>query len=421
MDGGKDEKVSRRVLRLVNERMTEEPVVLLEGPRSVGKSTLLKSVAAAQGVSVVDLDDPNVREAVTADPSFFMGGTPPVCVDEYQKAPIVLDAIKAELNKSTTAGRFVLTGSTRFDALPLASQSLTGRLNRVPIYPFTQAEIEGVDNDLVKQLFSEPEATITRDLSATTREQYIERIVRGGFPLAIARRSTTSRSRWFDDYIRLTLERDAQELGNLRQAVSLPSLLARLAGQTAQVLNLSRAGTDLGITAVTVESYAKVLEAVFLVQRLPAWRNTLTSRAAASPKIHVVDSGIAAHLLRLTPEKLARKDATSVTEFGHLLETFVVGEIIRQTSWMEGIAGVGHWRTYEHDEVDLVIERHDGGIVAFEVKTSGQVPGESLSGLRKLRDQVGDAFIVGVALYLGERSYTFEDRLHVMPVDRLWV
>jgi predicted AAA+ superfamily ATPase len=122
--------------------------------------------------------------------------------------------------------------------------------------------------------------------------------------------------------------------------------------------------------------------------------------------------------LRLTPEKLARRDATSLTEFGHLLETFVVGEIQREVSWMDGVAGIGHWRTDDHDEVDLVVERDDGAIIAFEVKAGSRVPGESFTPMRKLRDKVGEVFIAGVALYLGERSYTFADRLHVMPVER---
>jgi len=134
----------------------------------------------------------------------------------------------------------------------------------------------------------------------------------------------------------------------------------------------------------------------------------------------MMDSGVAARLMRLSPEKLTRRDPTSLTEFGHLLETFVVGEIQREASWLDGIAGVGHWRTRDGDEVDLVVERDDGAIIAFEVKAGSRIQGGDFQPMRKLRDSVGDAFIAGVAVYLGERAYTFEDRLHVMPVDRLW-
>ncbi|WP_341953172.1 DUF4143 domain-containing protein [Salinibacterium sp. TMP30] len=315
--------------------MTEEPVVLLEGPSSVGKSTLLKSLADAHNAEVIDLDDLATRDAVLADPGLFMAGTPPVCVDEHQKAPLVLDAIKAQLNKSTRPGRFLLAGSTRHCALPQTAQSLTGRLNRITIYPLAQAEIEGHTSSLVATLFSSPATAIQAPTPKTTRDEYIQRIAHGGLPMA--------------------LERDARELSNIRQSAMLPRLLGRLTSQTAQVLNIASAAADI----------------------------TLDERIAATPKLHIIDSGVAARLLRLTPEKLARRDATSLTEFGHLLETFVVGELQREASWMDGIAGIGHWRTHDHDEVDLVIERDDGAIIAFEVKAGSRVPGESFSPLRK--------------------------------------
>ncbi len=211
------------------------------------------------------------------------------------------------------------------------------------------------------------------------------------------------------------MQRDVRELSRIRQGPLLADLLHRLAGQTAQVLNVDRAARDVGFDASTTESYVRLLEAVFLIHRLPAWGKTLRSRAASTPKLHVLDSGVASRLLRLTPDKLARKDPTALTELGHLLETFVVGELLKQASWLDGLAG-----THDGDEVDLVVERDDGAILAFEVKAAGRVPGEASRPLRKLRTAAGDAFVAGVALYTGSRSYNVEDRLHVMPVDRLW-
>ncbi len=249
--------------------------------------------------------------------------------------------------------------------------------------------------------------------------EYIERVTAGGFPLALARRAS-ARGRWFDDYVGLTLERDVTEVSKIRQRERLPSLLQRLAGQTGQVLNVATAAQAARMDSETSESYLRLLEVVFLVQRLPAWGTTLRARAASKPKLHVVDSGVAARLLRLTPSKLARLHATSLQQFGHLLETFAVSEAIKQVSWLDGIAGYGHWRTYDGDEVDLVVERDDGSLIAIEVKAGSRVPGSEFKGLRKLREATGDAFTASVVLYLGQRSYTYEDRLHVMPVDRLW-
>lgn len=412
--------ISRRIERVAQRRLADEPVLALHGPRAVGKTTLLRSLAARHGTEVIDLDDLATREAVAADPATFVSGPAPVCIDEYQHVPVVLDAIKAELNRDGSPGRFVITGSTRHDAIPQAAQALTGRLHLMTVYPLSQSEIAGVDEDLVETLFTEPLVTVTAKPSSTSRPEYVTRVVAGGFPPALQRTTASARARWFDDYVKLCLERDVAELARIQQKAALPELLARLAAQTGQVLNIAAAGEAAGLSKRTADSYTKLLEALFLVHRLPAWGTTLRARAAALPKLHVVDSGLAARLLRLTPEKLARPDATALQQLGHLLETFVVGEVRKQASWMDGIAGLGHWRTHDGAEVDLVIERDDGTVVALEVKAGTRVVAKDLAGLRVIRDALGVAFVAGVALHTGSRSYTAEDRIHVLPVDRLW-
>lgn len=169
----------RRVLPIALEWMRDEPVLLLEGPRSVGKSTPLRAIASATDGILVDLDDPGVRDAVTADPALFVSGDRTVCIDEYQKAPVVLDAIKAELNKRTTPGRFVLAGSARHDALPPAAQALTGRLSRLHVFPFSQGELVGEDENFLDVIIENPAAVVTATPSTTTRSGYIDRVVRG--------------------------------------------------------------------------------------------------------------------------------------------------------------------------------------------------------------------------------------------------
>jgi predicted AAA+ superfamily ATPase len=207
----------------------------------------------------------------------------------------------------------------------------------------------------------------------------------------------------------------------VRQRQVVADLLGRLAAQTAQVLNLSKAAGGLGVERKTIEEHLRLLEDLFLVTRLPAWGKTLRARATAKPKVHIVDSGLAARLLRITPAKLAGLDPKVLTEFGHLLETFVVGELRKQVSWLTESTTIGHWRTYDDDEVDFVIEFDDGSVLAFEVKSGERVAASDLKGLRKLREALGRRFLAGVALSTGAHSYTQEDRLHVLPIDRLWL
>lgn len=421
MSGARVERhVTRRIEPVIRSRMLDEPVVALQGPRAVGKTTLLRAVAQASSSTVLDLDDPATRAAVEADPVTFVSGPGPVFIDEYQHVPMILDAIKAELNRDGSPGRFVISGSTRHDALPRAAQALTGRLHLMDILPLAQGEIDGTPDTLVARLFAAPASTVDARPSTTTREQYIARVTDGGFPPALRRASPGARSRWFDDYLALCLERDVAELARIQQKAALPKLLARLSGQTAQMLNIASAGEASGLKARTAENYTKLLEALFLVQRLPAWGATLRARAVAMPKLHVIDAGLAAHLLRLTPEKLARRDATAMQEFGHLLETFVVAEVVKQLSWMDDIAGLGHWRTHDGAEVDLIVERRDGTLVAIEVKAATRVTTKDLTGLRAIRDALGDAFVAGVVLNTGPQAYRADDRIQVLPIDRLW-
>ena len=415
-----DRHVTRRIEPVIRSRMLDEPVVALQGPRAVGKTTLLRAVAQASDSTVLDLDDPATRAAVEADPVTFVSGPGPLFIDEYQHVPMILDAIKAELNRDGSPGRFVISGSTHHDALPRAAQALTGRLHLMDILPLAQGEIDGTPDTLVARLFAAPASTVDARPSTTTREEYISRVTDGGFPPALRRASPGARSRWFNDYLALCLERDVAELARIQQKAALPKLLARLSGQTAQMLNIASAGEAAGLKARTAENYTKLLEALFLVQRLPAWGTTLRARAVAMPKLHVIDTGLAAHLLRLTPEKLARRDPTATQEFGHLLETFVVAEVMKQLSWMDDITGLGHWRTHDGAEVDLIIERRDGAIVAIEVKAATRVTTRDLTGLRAIRDALGDAFVAGVVLNTGPQAYRADDRIQVLPIDRLW-
>ncbi len=415
--------VPRRILAVALERHRESPVLLLEGPRAVGKSTLLRQLAAAVEGRILDLDDLDTRDAVTRDPGTMIDGDQVVLIDEYQHAPVVLDAIKAKLNASGHPGQFVLTGSARHEALPRAAQALTGRLQRLPILPLAQSELARTRPDLPQRLLADPAAAVESAAAApspTTREDYATRVVLGGFPLALAATTDRARRRWVDDYVRLTLERDVQELSKIRQAHTLPLILERAAGQTAQVLNATRMADATGVDNKTARDYLRLLEAVFLLRILPAWDRTLTKRTNARPKVHLLDTGVSSRLLRLTPEKLARREPAALTEFGHALETFVVAEILKEASWTEDIVDYGHWRTRDNQEVDLVLEADDGGVIGFEVKAASRVSGTDFSGLRKLRDTLGSSFIAGVALYTGTRTYTYDDRLHVMPIDRIW-
>jgi uncharacterized protein len=413
--------VERRLGATLRVRLTGFPVVVLAGARAVGKSVLLRQLADEAGVTIIDLDDLDTRALASADPATFVSGPAPVCIDEFQHVPEILDAIKAELNRRSAPGRFVLTGSTRYEMLPRAAQSLTGRATVVPAWPLSQGEIDGVQETCVARLLAGDVPEMAASSGRTSGPHYAERVLAGGFPQALAIPDPL-RAQWFADYVALVCERDVMAISQIRQRTQLPRLLTRLAGQTAQLLNISEAARSVGLEVSTAENYTQLLESVFLIHRLPAWGTTLGAKAGALPKLHLVDTGVAGQLTKITSEKLTRRLPQTLAEYGHLLETFVVNEVLKQASWSDQPVVTGHWRERGGAEVDLVLERADGGVVGIEVKAASQVRPADASGLVTLAERLRDRWLAGVVCYTGQHTASLNQRLNIfaMPVDALW-
>jgi len=410
----------RRLGEVVGARLAEEPVVVLNGPRTVGKSTLLSQLAGRLGRPVIDCDDPATRAAVRADPARFVESDQTILIDEYQHVPELLDAIKAQLNRDLRPGRYVLAGSTRYATLPEAAQALTGRVDIIPVLPLSQGEIDNVPETFVARLLDGAGIEMASSEVPTTRDEYAHRSTSGGMPVALRRPRGRSRSRWFSNYVNLVIDKDVLDISRVRQREMLPRLLGQLAARSGQVLNMAAISGTISLEKSTTENYIKLLEAVFLVYRLPAWGTTLGSRVTKHPKIHLVDSGVMAWLLNLTPQKIAQAAPAILTEYGHLLETFAVGEILKQASWSDAPVTAGHFRTEAGDEVDLVLERDDGQVIAVEIKAGSRISGEDFRGLRQLKERLGHRLEDAIILHTGEHAYTHDDWITVLPLDRLW-
>jgi uncharacterized protein len=410
----------RRLTGVVEARLAEEPVLVLNGPRTVGKSTLLSHLAEHLGRAVIDCDDPATRSAVRDDPARFIESDQPVLIDEYQHVPELLDAIKAQLNKDLRPGGYVLAGSTRYATLPAAAQALTGRVDIIPVLPLSQGEIDNARESFVARLLDGAGIDMSSPQAPAPRDEYAHRSTSGGLPVALRRPPGRSRSRWFSNYVNLVIDKDVLDISRVRQREMLPRLLRQLAARSGQVLNVSAIGATIGLEKSTTENYIRLLEAVFLISRLPAWGTTLGSRIARHPKIHVVDSGVMAWLLNLTPQKIALAAPSTLSEYGHLIETFAVGEILKQASWSDAPVITGHFRTEGGDEVDLVLERDDGQVIAFEIKAGSRISGEDFRGLRHLKERIGDRLEEAIILYTGMHDYTHDGWITVLPLSRLW-
>ncbi len=398
--------------------MAVSPVVAVTGARTAGKSTLAGQIIRRTGGTFIDLDDPAVRRLAIADPIAFVRDlAEPIVIDEFQRVPDLLAAIKSELNRDWRPGRFVLAGSARHEAVPELADFLTGRVELLRLWPFAMAELEPAALSIVDRLF-EGEVP-RRRTSAMSRTDLVEAVLRGGYPIAVGL-PPDARARWFGNLATLVVERISDDVTVVRNADTLGRFLRLAAAGTAQLRNAAEIGREIGLGRDQSGSYLRLLELVYLTVELPAWSPNLSSRVTKRPKLHLVDSGLAAHLQGVTAQRLAPTDPAGAARFGALLETFVVTEVVKQLGWSATVARSFHYRTADGVEVDLVLEAADGRVAAVEIKAGSRLTTEATRGLVHLRDRLGDRFVAGLVLNTGSQAQRVGDRLAVAPVDELW-
>lgn len=406
--------IRRTIQAAVRRAMADTPVVLLNGARQTGKTTLARELATAPGSRFFTLDDAATLALAAGDPSGFIRNlTGPVVIDEIQKAPDLFPAIKRAVDQDRRPGRFLLTGSANVMTLPRLSESLAGRMEIIPLFPFSAGELGGQREGFVRRLF---EGTLAKPTNFANGD-LPARLVRGGYPEAIQRKADDRRAAWFASYISTILQRDVRDLARVDGLHALPNLLKLLAARTSGLLNLADVGRDAGLPHTTLTRYLALLETVFLVHRLPAWSPNLGKRLVKAAKLHLVDTGLACHLVGTDARRLSEDRSL----LGRMLETFVVGELRKQLSWADPHATLYHFRTAAGSEVDVLLEKADGTVAGVEVKASATVTTSDFAALRELRDQLGNRFRAGVVLYTGDQWVPFGDKLWLVPLPVLWL
>ncbi len=396
--------------------LADSPVVFLQGARQTGKSTLVQQLANEDHPArYLTLDDPTILAAAQADPVGFLAAAPErMVLDEVQHAPNLLRAIKQAVDRDRSPGRFLLTGSADVLLLPQIGEALTGRVEILTLWPLSQGEMAGVTEGFVDAVFEEE---FPRRTSFTTsRSDIANRVTLGGFPEVVRRGTPERREAWFDAYVALLVQRDIRDLANIEYATAIPRLLRLLATRTSGLLNNTNLATALQLPQTTLKRYLAYLETLFLYQPVPPWMVNLGKRLVKSPKAALVDSGLTAYLLGLDPERVTEDPAT----LGSLLESFVVGELRKQSAWSRCRPTVGHFRTHNQQEVDIVLENRAGRVVGIEVKAAHTVTARDFSGLSLLQSALDERFVQGVLLYLGEEAIPFGPRLWAVPISALW-
>lgn len=418
------EYVARHITPRIKEALKFSPIVFLNGARQTGKSTLVQSLARElsstnEPAPYVTLDRPVLLASASSAPEAFLAGYHghPLIIDEVQLAPQLFRALKIVVDEARTKkggsanGRYLLTGSANILALPRLADPLVGRMAILTLYPFTAAEatynIPGGVERLLKLDFRNIN---DRGLSL------LDAIKRGTFP-EIVGADIADRRIWFDGYITSILQRDVRQISELEKMSLLPHLLSILATRVGGLMNDSDIAREVGLNTVTGKSYRGILKLMFLTFDVKPWHRNVGKRLVKAAKGYLVDSNLVCHLLDYDIDDVV---LTKPEFFGHLVENFVATELLKQLSNSDVKAELYHFRTSDGKEVDFILERPNGSVLAIEVKRAETVNMDDFKGIKVFQELAGKDFIGGVVLYSGKDVAPFGDKLWAVPFSVLW-
>ncbi len=396
----------------IEEALSDTRVVLISGPRQSGKTTLAMDVAADR-TPFLTLDDANVLRSAVDDPVGFVRGLDRAVIDEVQRVPDLLLAIKNLVDDDKTPGRFLLTGSANLMTLPKVADSLAGRMEVIRLLPLSQSEIIGTKSNFIDRAFAGEMPSADH---IVVGNELIEIVLSGGYPEALGRKRWARKQDWYHGYLDAIVQRDVRDVAQIDQLAVMPKLLSVLAEHSGQLVNYSAIGGALDLNHVTTRKYVSVFESLYLVHTLQPWFSNRLKRLTKSPKLHFLDAGLLASMRDVSPDVVA-KDKTC---FGSILETFVFSELRKIASWSEQRCSFAHFRDKDKNEVDLVLENRRGEVIGIEVKSSATVSAADFSGMRKLADSCGDKFVQGMVLYDHDKIVPFGENIFAAPLSSLW-
>ncbi len=402
----------RQIRSRIAEAMGDTPVVMLAGPRQAGKTTLVRQISAGDA-RYLTLDDELTLMSAREDPVGMIRSLDRAVIDEIQRAPSLLLAIKKSVDEDRRPGRFLLTGSANLMALPTVADSLAGRMETLLLLPLSQSEIEGQATNWLDSVFA---GRIPQSAVKALGGDLVDRVLSGGYPEALARATPRRRIAWARQYLDALLQRDVRDVSGVGKLDELPRLLRALAHTAGQMCNYRQLGGQVGLDSKTAAKYVGVFEQMYLLRRVEVWARNRLNRVVKTPKLQFIDSGLLAILTELSAEE-AERDRT---RFGKVLESFVYGELLKAETTAEGDYSLMYYRDADKVEVDVVIENAAGQLVCVEVKASATVKISDFRGLRKLASLAGDQFKLGILLYDGDETLPVGDKLWAAPLATLW-
>lgn len=405
----------RYALSVLQRRMKTVPVMLVVGPRQCGKTTLVKSIAQTSDMSYVSCDQMATLTAINFDSvGFLREQKKPLIVDEIQRTPELFLPIKVDVDENRIPGRYLLTGSANPLLSPKLGDSLAGRIGVCNLWPLSQGELIGVKETFIEKILSRTPFSQTQPL--LTQQDFVKKVVVGGFPSVVSATSAQERNEWCNDYLFNVLRKDIIDLAKIEHFSQLPALLYGLANRVGSTLNISSLVAVTHASEATLRRYLELLKNLFLIVLLPAWSKNGDKRLSKAPKAYFSDTALLVSTLNFDEQRIL----TTPNVFGHLFENFVVMELIKQATWCSELIHLYHYRTLDQNEVDIVLESPSGKVVGIEIKLADVVRKEDLKGLQSLQEQAGERFHRGIVLYTGNQTIPFGSSFSAVPITALW-
>ncbi|MDP3935577.1 MAG: ATP-binding protein [Alphaproteobacteria bacterium] len=393
------------------ESIEESPVVLINGARQTGKSTLVQTLLKESHVYYT-LDDYSILSAIQLDPyNFLASQKSPIILDEVQRAPEAFLALKRIVDESRVPGRFVLTGSANILMLPKLADSLAGRMEILTMWPLSSAELYDRPEQLISELLTG--SFLNFISSAVDDSEYMPDILIGGYPEVVRRSTPAKRNSWFKGYIQTLLTRDVQDISGIERSAQLPILLNILASRVGGLLNASELSRSSQIPLTTLTRYLKIFEMLYLTVYLQPWHSNIGKRFVKSPKLYISDVGLISFLLGMNEEHIAQRPDL----WGHMFENFIVMEFIKHQTWSDVPFQIYHYRTENNEEIDLILETDQGDLLAIEIKSSKTIDGRSLKAIKNLQAAMPHKIIKGFVIYTGDKVIPLSQNIWALPLS----
>ena len=390
--------IDRKIKPKLLEALSDSPVVLIHGARQTGKSTLVKNLIENEyPARYLTFDDVGILSAARNNPQEFLQAYEGnLIIDEVQKVPEIFPAIKALVDQNRKSGKFILTGSSNVLLLPAISESLAGRIEILNLHPLAQSEINYSSHNFIEEIFIKD---YKPDMLTSKKNNLVGKILTGGFPEMLVRKERGRQNAWFKSYIATILQRDVRDISNIEKLSELPKLLSIFAARAGTLLNFAELSRSSAIPQTTLKRYISLLEAIFMIRILPAWSDNLSKRLIKSPKLYLNDTGLLSFLTGFEENK----KLSDPLSWGRLLENFVLMELIKQVSWSKSEMSVYHFRSASGQEIDFIIEKNDGTLIAIEVKSTSRINASDFNHIKSFGEETGNRFLKG-SYYIQEKN-----------------